>query len=102
MNKDNDQHNPQRKAHNTAVKIAKALDMPLDVLPTVPKISLTGNLSLSVDGHRGIMDYSDNYVKIALYSQILQLYGRGLEITNISPDFLLLQGHIQKVEFIQK
>lgn len=52
---------------------------------------------MSVEGHRGIVAYSENEVAVKMAGGTLYVKGNGLEITELNPDELILRGRIDSV-----
>ena len=52
---------------------------------------------MSVEGHRGILSYSENEVAVRMAHGNLLVTGDNLEITELNPDELVLHGRIDAI-----
>ena len=82
-------------------RVSEMLELPGDVLGGIPRLLLTGNRRMHIEGHRGVLEYDHSVITINGGAIILHLRGRGLEIVSMSAEELLITGHIEKVEFEQ-
>lgn len=71
-----------------------------DVFGIKPRIELSGNTSVTVDGCKGVLEYSKTQIRISLGDCSLQLQGRGLDLRYISPTTLVIDGFICSLEYI--
>ena len=66
----------------------------------MPEIELTGNRLASVNGCRGILEYTDTAVRINTQSMILCFNGNNLRIKFLSENTIEIAGVISKLEFV--
>ena len=76
---------------------AEVFEMPEELAMDLPRITLIGNIKLSVENHKGIMEYSENQIKLKVNDGFLTARGNGLALKNISPDEVLLEGEISRM-----
>ena len=76
---------------------AEVFEMPEELTMDLPRITLIGNIKLSVENHKGIMEYSEHQIKLKVNDGFLLAKGNGLALKNISPDEVLLQGEITRM-----
>lgn len=76
------------------------LDLPKEVSFDVAYITMSGNLSLTVENYRGIIAYDDKSLKINTKDSILKVDGENLVLSLITEEVLSVSGIIKKVEFI--
>ncbi len=63
-------------------------------------IELFSNKKLIAEGCYGIIEYSENLVRINLSKGEIQIFGKGLEIINMVSDTISVKGLIENIEFI--
>ena len=80
-------------------RAVEAFDLPGEALTDMPKLSLTGNRRLHIEGHKGIQAYDSSMIAINGGAILLQVYGDSLEISSMSAEELLITGNISKFEF---
>ena len=89
----------RRKNQNGILERAvEIFDLPGEALTDMPKLSLTGNRRLHIEGHKGIQAYDGSLIAIKGRAMLLQVYGDDLEISSMSAEELLITGNISKVE----
>ena len=62
-----------------------------------PRLELSGDESLTVWRHSGLLEYSDGQLRIAAGEHIYTVEGRGLHIAAMSRDMLAVRGDIHHV-----
>ena len=74
-----------------------------DVIPSAiidsPIIGMTGNKEITVDGFKGIVDYTETSVSFKAGSVIMTVGGGGLSIRYLSVHTIVISGEITAVEF---
>lgn len=96
---------PRRRVRKETVidkaggKVAAALELPPDVFSGMPRLSMVGNRELIVEGHTGIIEYSDGCVKLGGGIFIICVAGRGLELVSFSQESLGVRGVILSITF---
>lgn len=71
-----------------------------DVFNIKPHIEISGNTSATIDGCRGVLEYSETQIRVSLGQVSMQMKGRGLTLKCISPTSLIINGFITSVEYI--
>ena len=64
-----------------------------------PSVRIMGRVSLSVETHRGISEFSPEGITVRLSDGSLRIYGRGLSVDSMSESFLTVSGTIDSVSF---
>ena len=62
-------------------------------------IELFSNREAVIDGIRGVLEYSDCYIKLNIGKGTLDFWGNNLEITSLDADGIGICGKINKIEF---
>lgn len=79
---------------------SKILDVPQDVTMDLPRLTLVGNTQLFIENHRGVLHFSDQYLKLALNKGIVEVRGRMLAIRIIMAEEVLVEGEITDLKYI--
>ena len=80
-------------------RVAQELDVPLDAMTLLPRIECIGDRELTVEGHRGILEYGETYIRLSGGSIVLNIQGQGLELTGMTPTRARVSGAIKKLCF---
>lgn len=81
-------------------KLTGMMGIPPTALPGVPQIELGGNREAVIDGCQGILEYSEDMIKLAAGKLTLRFTGRGLQIKVLTHDSAVIEGYIMSIEFI--
>ena len=66
----------------------------------MPRVTLIGNIKLSVENHKGIIDYSEEEIRLRVNDGFLTAKGHHLVLKNISAEEVLLQGEITEMAIL--
>ena len=80
-------------------RAAEIFDLPGEVLAGMPKLEMTGNRRLHIEGHKGVLEYSGALIAINGGAALMKIYGEELEIISMNAGELLIMGNIHKFEF---
>ena len=81
-------------------KIASILQLPTAVIAGVTHMEISGNHEVIIEGCGGIIEYTDQVVRVKTGKTITKFSGRGLIIKCIQVDSLVVQGFITAIEFL--
>lgn len=83
----------------TGEKIKTALDIPESFTAGLPHIEAEGNREICVDGCRGILEYSQDKIRLNTGKLVITFTGDGIEIKSHSEIQTVISGNILSVEF---
>ena len=92
-------HKSIRKPGRLNKKIADVIDISKDVILDTFRIVMTGTKEMTVENHKGILEYSDNLIKLKANPENIEIHGSKLELSNISDDALSIRGNFLKIFF---
>lgn len=75
------------------------LDLPQDVVFDLPRMTMIGNMQLYVENHRGVLHFSDTYLKLALPHGSVEIRGKELSIRAILTEEVFIEGQIEEVKY---
>lgn len=78
-------------------RIAQSMDLPLSIIAKVPRIELTGNTSLLIEQHMGIIKYTDDEVVVAAHNMSIKIAGSKLSLGVMNSQELTINGNIVSV-----
>ncbi|RSL30891.1 sporulation protein YqfC [Salibacterium salarium] len=79
--------------------MTEKLSLPEDILMDVPRLTMIGQLHLHVENHRGVLHFSNEYIRLKLSQGELIIQGEDFVIKKIYPEELLLEGVISEVKY---
>ena len=80
-------------------KIIKNAILPPDAQPKNAHIELVGNCECIVDGCKGIIEYTNSYIKLSLGEKIITFTGDDLNIISMNFENVMIEGNILQIEF---
>lgn len=89
----------EKKFSKIKENIADKLDMPREVLLDIPKITIVGNDEITIENHKGIIIFKENYIKIKSKIGIINIEGMNFEILFISGYTIVLSGLIKFIDY---
>ncbi len=72
---------------------------PMDFLKNKCHIELEGNNTVVLEGSKGVLEYSEECIRISVESYIVSFEGRGLNLKCISPTALTIKGCVLNISF---
>ena len=90
----------KNKMDNFKYNISEALELPKDIVMDLPKIVLIGNIQLNISNHKGIIEYTQNIIRINSSIGVFKIEGENLELKTILLEEIIIIGNIEKIEII--
>lgn len=81
-----------------AHKVGEKLSLPPEALGEIPLTQIRGNCSLSIENHRGILEYDEEVVKVSVKHGAVAVRGHRLKIVCMSSRIIEIRGCIRSVE----
>ena len=85
---------------NFKYNVSEALELPKDVVLDLPKIIMTGNIGLTISNHKGIIEYTQEILRINSSIGIIKIWGADMELKTILSEEIIVAGTIEKLEII--
>jgi len=80
-------------------KISDALELPKEITLDIPKITILGAESVTIENHKGIISYSDNQIRVNTGCGILSISGQRLAIKSIIQEEIIITGQIGNIGY---
>lgn len=90
----------KRQIENVKYSISEALELPIDIMMDLPKLTVIGNIEASLLNHKGIIEYTQEVIRINTKSGVFKITGEGLEIKTILSEEIIVTGTIKNIEII--
>ncbi len=81
--------------------LADFFELPRDIVLDLPRITLIGSRQLYLENHKGIVEYSDERIKVRVSGGVFLIGGEELTIRNLYASELYVEGEILFTEFIR-
>lgn len=90
----------KRQIGNAKQSISEALELPIDIMMDLPRLSVIGNVEASLLNHKGIIEYTQETIRINTKSGVFKITGEELEIKTILSEEIVIVGLIANIEII--
>lgn len=91
--------NKNNKFSKARELFAETFELPKDVVLDIPRISIVGNIQFYVENYRGLIEYSEKSIRLAIRKGEIVINGDGLRIKNINHQEILIEGKIESIYF---
>lgn len=81
--------------------VAELFDLPADVVAGLPRLELVGNRQLYLEGHTGLLSYSDTQIDANTAFGVLRIRGRELTLLAMTAEEVRIGGAIEAVEWVR-
>ena len=71
-----------------------------DLVGGLPRLELTGGSRLLIEDHRGILEYTDTVLRVALRRGTITVVGEELQLTALTLRELAVSGRIRSIELL--
>ena len=82
-------------------RMAELFDLPADLVAGLAHAELLGNRQFFLEGHEGILAYSDTQIDISVGGSVVRVRGSGLELRSMTDREVRIRGSIDAVEFVR-
>lgn len=89
----------KEKINEVKENISEILELPKDIMLDLPKITLLGSLELSIENHKGIIEYTNEKIRVKSKEGIIKILGKDLLIKTIIKEAIIISGKISSIEF---
>jgi sporulation protein YqfC len=79
--------------------MTEVLELPKDLILNLPRITMVGNVQMTLENHRGVILYTDQRIKVAVEKGEVEVLGRKLTIRSIFSDEIIVDGVITGVNY---
>lgn len=78
---------------------AELFELPKDVIMDLPRMVLIGNMKVVLENHRGIIEYGEQVIRIAVNNGEILFRGKDLQIKSLITEELSIEGVIESIEY---
>ena len=72
--------------------------IPQETIGETALVQLHGKRTVCIENHRGILEYTDTLVRVAVKRGSIGIVGNGMEIARMTRRLVEIRGRIQRVE----
>lgn len=87
----------RKKIKRKENKFDKLLEIPKEIATSTPRLIISGFEEVLVENYKGILEYEENFIKIATYIGIVNINGINLKLNQMKDDTVFIYGQIDSV-----
>ncbi|HHW56221.1 MAG TPA: sporulation protein YqfC [Clostridia bacterium] len=81
-------------------ELINAIDFPKEVLLNLPKITLIGKTHITIENHKGIIEYIPERIRINTTIGIVRISGENMIVNSIMTEMITISGEIKNIEIM--
>lgn len=89
----------KKKISNINRKINEILEIPAEVYGKEQKLTVIGFGKVLIENYKGILEYSENYIKLSTHIGAINISGYNLELKQMTEDDIMIIGKLDSIEF---
>lgn len=89
------------RAQELRARMAELFELPVDLVAGLAHIELLGDREFYLEGHGGILSYSDTQIDISAGGPVLRVRGSALALRSMTDREVRIRGKIDGVEFLR-
>lgn len=88
------------KVYAVGQRMEQCLDLPTGALTPTTRMEVSGNRRIVIEGCQGILEYSEDCIRLRVCEGVLRLFGRQLCMNCLNPSCAVISGKIVSLEFL--
>lgn len=80
-------------------RVSDRFDLPGEVIAGLPKLEILGFRKASIENHKGMKEYGDNEIVIAVNKGSVHIRGTGLKVSVMNEREIIVNGSFTAIEF---
>jgi sporulation protein YqfC len=73
------------------------IELPCEPIPGVPLVEIIGNTRVLIEGHKGVVGYNENEIRIQTRMGCVRVLGNGMTLAQITKHRLVITGTISGI-----
>lgn len=89
------------KQREVGRRVSEWLSLPEEVLLSLPIVEMIGDRRLRIENYEGVIEYTDNIIRLNTNAQMLKISGFHLTIVTMTREEMVIEGQIAAVEYVR-
>lgn len=89
------------RSRRLLLQVSQKLDLPSDVLAGIPRIELIGLSEMSLEPHKGLLEYSEDRISVSTSIGNVIAVGTGLVIKRMNISRITVVGTIHHIQLME-
>lgn len=79
--------------------MVESLELPKDLMYGASIVTITGRREVLIENYKGILEYTEDYIKIQTKNAKLTVYGKQLSIEYYTNEDMKVVGFVKSIEY---
>ena len=94
------QESKSEAGHSLRDRAVNASELPKEVVMGMPVLTITGQTELMIENYRGIIEYTDQHLRIRTKAGQIRITGKRLQVEYYTNDDMKVSGRISAIEYL--
>ncbi|MDI3501153.1 MAG: hypothetical protein PWP22_924 [Thermoanaerobacter sp.] len=81
-------------------ELVNAIDFPKEVLLNLPKVTLIGKNHITIENHKGIIEYIPERIRVNTTIGVVRILGKNMIVNSIMTEIITISGEIMNIEIM--
>lgn len=81
-------------------ELVNAIDFPKEVLLNLPKVTLIGKNHVTIENHKGIIEYIPERIRVNTTIGVVRILGKNMIVNSIMTEIITISGEIMNIEIM--
>ncbi|ADD02192.1 MULTISPECIES: sporulation protein YqfC [Thermoanaerobacter] len=81
-------------------ELVNAIDFPKEVLLNLPKVTLIGKNHVTIENHKGIIEYIPERIRVNTTIGVIRILGKKMIVNSIMTEVITISGEITNIEIL--
>lgn len=88
-----------KKLKSVKENMVESLELPKDLMYGASIVTITGRREVLIENYKGILEYTEDYIKIQTKNAKLTVYGKQLSIEYYTNEDMKVVGFVKSIEY---
>jgi sporulation protein YqfC len=79
--------------------LADLFELPREIILNLPRLTVIGNVQCYLENHRGVIEYTDEKVRVSVNGGEIIIQGGNLVIRYLANEEIAIEGNIETVNY---
>ncbi|NLN64823.1 MAG: sporulation protein YqfC [Clostridiaceae bacterium] len=90
----------KKESRTVREKLARILEIPEEIVSDHPKITSIGRKEVFVENYKGIIEFSNEIIRINSNYGIIAITGKNMKIREITSEGIIIYGDIDNIDYV--
>jgi sporulation protein YqfC len=91
---------PPSAGRSLKTKVTKLFELPKEIILNLPLITVTGNEEINIENYKGVIEYTEERVRINTSCGVLRIEGKRLLLKQMTSELMTVTGAVSRIEYL--